>query len=118
MLRIAAGLVNATDGSVDVRTDHIGYVFQDPTLLPWRNVRSNVELFGELRRLPKQERRRRADAAIGLVGLDGFARHRPHTLSGGPSHPAVEAPASGVAAEHLHRAAHLRGAIGHRGDRR
>jgi NitT/TauT family transport system ATP-binding protein len=83
MLRIAAGLTHPTVGSVSVPTDHIGYVFQDPTLLPWRSVQSNVELLGELRRLPRDERRRRADAAIKLVGLDGFARHRPRTLSGG-----------------------------------
>jgi NitT/TauT family transport system ATP-binding protein len=83
MLRIAAGLTQPTDGSVSVPTNQIGYVFQDPTLLPWRSVQSNVELLGELRRLPKDERRRRANAAIKLVGLEGFARHRPHALSGG-----------------------------------
>jgi len=83
LLRIAAGLTQPTDGSVSVPTDHIGFVFQDPTLLPWRSVQANVELPGELRRLPKEERRRRADHAIKLVGLDGFTRHRPRTLSGG-----------------------------------
>jgi NitT/TauT family transport system ATP-binding protein len=83
LLRIAAGLEHPTDGSVDVPTDLIGYVFQDPTLLPWRSVQANVELVGELRGLPKEERRRRADNAIKLVGLDGFAQHRPRTLSGG-----------------------------------
>jgi NitT/TauT family transport system ATP-binding protein len=83
MLRIAAGLTQPTEGSVSAPTDHIGYVFQDPTLLPWRSVQSNIELLGELRRLPKDERRRRADNAIKLVGLNGFARHRPRTLSGG-----------------------------------
>jgi NitT/TauT family transport system ATP-binding protein len=83
MLRIAAGLTDPTEGLVSVPTGHIGYVFQDPTLLPWRSVQANIELLGELRRLPKQERRRRADAAIQLVGLDGFAQHRPRTLSGG-----------------------------------
>jgi NitT/TauT family transport system ATP-binding protein len=83
LLRIAAALERPTDGSVSVPTDHIAYVFQDPTLLPWRSVRANVELLGELRGLPKEERRRRADNAIKLVGLDGFAQHRPRTLSGG-----------------------------------
>jgi NitT/TauT family transport system ATP-binding protein len=58
-------------------------VFQDPTLLPWRSVQANVELFAELRSLAKTERRRRADAAIKLVGLSDFAGHRPRALSGG-----------------------------------
>jgi NitT/TauT family transport system ATP-binding protein len=58
-------------------------MFQEPTLLPWRTVQGNVELFAELRGLPKGERRRRADAAIALVGLSEFAGHRPRALSGG-----------------------------------
>jgi NitT/TauT family transport system ATP-binding protein len=83
LLRIASGLSEATGGSVAVGTGKIGYVFQDPTLLPWRSVQANVELFAELRGLPREERRRRADDAIRLVGLTEFARHRPRALSGG-----------------------------------
>jgi NitT/TauT family transport system ATP-binding protein len=83
LLRVAAGLTDPTEGSVSIPTGHIGYVFQDPTLLPWRSVQSNVELPGELRHLPRDERRRRADNAIKLVGLEEFTQHRPRTLSGG-----------------------------------
>jgi NitT/TauT family transport system ATP-binding protein len=83
LLRIASGLSEASHGSVRVGTDKIGYVFQDPTLLPWRDVRANVELFTELRGLPRDERRRRAGDAIRLVGLSEFAGHRPRALSGG-----------------------------------
>jgi len=83
LLRIASGLSDATGGKVQVGTDKIGYVFQDPTLLPWRTVQANVELFSELRGLPKEERRRRAAAALELVGLREFAGHRPRALSGG-----------------------------------
>ena len=83
LLRIAAGLEHSTSGSVQVPTDQIAYVFQDPTLLPWRSVQANVELLGELRGLPKEERRRRAGNAIRLVGLSEFAGHRPRALSGG-----------------------------------
>jgi NitT/TauT family transport system ATP-binding protein len=83
LLRLAAGLAGVTEGSVDVRADMLGYVFQDPTLLPWRSVRKNVELLAELERMPKAERRQRAAEAIKLVGLTGFERHRPRALSGG-----------------------------------
>jgi NitT/TauT family transport system ATP-binding protein len=83
LLRIASGLSEATEGTVAVSTDKPGYVFQDPTLLPWRTVQANVELFAELHRLPKDERRRRANEAIKLVGLSDFAGHRPRALSGG-----------------------------------
>jgi NitT/TauT family transport system ATP-binding protein len=83
LLRVASNLTQATDGTVQVQTRKIGYVFQDPTLLPWRTVQGNVELVAELRGLAKGERRRRADAAIELVGLSEFAGHRPRALSGG-----------------------------------
>ena len=83
LLRIASNLTQATDGTMQVQTGKIGYVFQDPTLLPWRTVQGNVELVAELRGLAKGERRRRADAAIELVGLSEFADHRPRALSGG-----------------------------------
>ena len=83
LLRVAAGLIPASDGMVRVATGKLGYVFQDPTLLPWRTVQANVELFAELRRLPRDERRRRATEALALVGLGDFAGHRPLALSGG-----------------------------------
>jgi NitT/TauT family transport system ATP-binding protein len=83
LLRIASGLTAASEGAVLVNTDKIGFVFQDPTLLPWRTVQANVELLAELAGLPKPERRRRADEAIKLVGLSDFAHHRPRALSGG-----------------------------------
>jgi NitT/TauT family transport system ATP-binding protein len=83
LLRIASGLSQVSAGALQVNTDKIGYVFQDPTLLPWRTVQGNVELFAELRSLPREERRRRANDAIKLVGLSDFAGHRPRALSGG-----------------------------------
>jgi NitT/TauT family transport system ATP-binding protein len=83
LLRIASGLDSATGGSVTVEAKSLGYVFQDPTLLPWRTVRANVELLGELHGLGKAERRQRAADAIALVGLTGFEGHMPHELSGG-----------------------------------
>ncbi len=83
LLRVAAGLLVPTDGSVMKNSDHIGFVFQDPTLLPWRSVRKNVELVGELRGMGRGQRRKVADEAIEKVGLSDFADHRPGTLSGG-----------------------------------
>jgi NitT/TauT family transport system ATP-binding protein len=83
LLRIVAGLQRCTSGWLTTRVDGIGYVFQEPTLLPWRTVRGNVEIVAQLRGMPHRERRRRAEQAIARVGLDGFAEHHPHQLSGG-----------------------------------
>lgn len=83
LLRIASGLEVASAGRLTTRTDLVGYVFQDATLLPWRTVRQNVELLAELRRWPAAERRQKAARAIDLVGLQGFENHLPKQLSGG-----------------------------------
>jgi NitT/TauT family transport system ATP-binding protein len=83
LLRLASHLTAPTGGAIRVGAGNLGYVFQDPTLLPWRTVQSNVELFAELTDVPAAERSRLAADAIGLTGLRGFERHRPRALSGG-----------------------------------
>jgi len=83
LLRIASGLEKATAGTTKLTTDHIGYVFQDAKLLPWRTVRANVELLAELRGMGKTERRAEAARAIEMVSLNGFEDHLPRQLSGG-----------------------------------
>jgi NitT/TauT family transport system ATP-binding protein len=68
LLKIASGLHEPTSGRVTVDRDRVGYVFQDPTLLPWRTVQRIVELHGS----PKDERARLSRGAFKLVGLNGF----------------------------------------------
>jgi len=83
LLKIASGLLRHTAGEVEVDRERLGYVFQDATLLPWRTVSRNVELFAELHGVDKAERARLAAEAIELVGLNGFENHYPKSLSGG-----------------------------------
>jgi NitT/TauT family transport system ATP-binding protein len=90
LLRIVGGLLAADAGTVEidgrpvVGPDRaVGFVFQEPRLLPWRDVRSNVAYPLELAGVDRAAREARADALLGLVGLDGFAAARPHRLSGG-----------------------------------
>ena len=83
LLKIASGLNKPTTGTVSVDRSKVGYVFQDATLLQWRNVQRNVELLAELEGVPKAERTRRADEAIQLVGQSGFEKKYPKQLSGG-----------------------------------
>jgi NitT/TauT family transport system ATP-binding protein len=84
LLRIASNLIPATTGAVECAAPgEVGYVFQDPTLLPWRTIKGNVELLCELQGVPTRERARLAREMIGLVGLDGFEKYRPGALSGG-----------------------------------
>jgi NitT/TauT family transport system ATP-binding protein len=83
LLRLAAGLTTPSTGTLAVGGRNVGYVFQDPTLLPWRSVRRNVELLGELHGVPKPQRQAVAAAAIAAVGLTGFEDKYPRALSGG-----------------------------------
>jgi NitT/TauT family transport system ATP-binding protein len=83
LLRLASRLTAPTWGEIRVAQGNLGYVFQDPTLLPWRTVQTNVELLAELDGVPKAERQRLAADAIALTGLGGFEHHRPRALSGG-----------------------------------
>ena len=83
LLRLAAGLIAPTEGVLRREAERVGFVFQDPTLLPWRSVRRNVELVGELTGLSRAERIGRAFESLRRVGLADVANQRPGTLSGG-----------------------------------
>jgi NitT/TauT family transport system ATP-binding protein len=90
-LRLIAGLSAPTSGSVGVaqrsgaaRGAHaIGFVFQEPTLMPWTSVRENVRLPLKLAHAPAAEADGRVDAALKQVGLAEFADAYPRELSGG-----------------------------------
>ncbi len=83
LLRLASGLDEASSGTVETATKDVAYVFQDATLMPWRTVRRNVELLGELSGANRGNVRMRAQAALESVGLADFADHLPRQLSGG-----------------------------------
>ena len=92
LLRIVGGLLSPTEGTVALanhdparaqREKEIGFVFQDPALLPWRSVRKNVELPLEVNRGKNGDKRRTAAELLELVGLAEFANYYPHQLSGG-----------------------------------
>jgi NitT/TauT family transport system ATP-binding protein len=90
-LRIIAGLSEPTGGAIEwpsmsapVRGgNHIGFVFQDPTLMPWAPVFDNVALPLKLKRAAKDETAARVEAALGRVGLAAFRYAYPRELSGG-----------------------------------
>ena len=92
LLRIIADLLQPTSGTVLVGGEtpraarlkrRYGIVFQSAVLYDWRTVRKNVMLPLEIMKVPKEERRERADKMLNLVGLSDFADHYPGQLSGG-----------------------------------
>jgi len=86
LLRIVAGLLKPSSGLVSRRDgggSMTGFVFQSPTLLPWRTVVDNVTLPLELAGMGRRERLERAKSLLDLVGLSEFARNFPAQLSGG-----------------------------------
>lgn len=84
-LRLLAGLERPTSGAVarPAEPGRTGFVFQNPTLMPWADARTNVALPLELSGVPAAEARRRADAALAAVGLGERTTARPRQLSGG-----------------------------------
>src|SRR5207237_10415681 len=91
ILNLAAGTIAPDRGQVVVMGGDtcgsmdwncVGYMFQDDRLLPWRTAVRNVALALETGAMSAAERRRRAQAALDLVGLGDFADAYPHQLSG------------------------------------
>ena len=90
LLRIIAGLLVPTRGSVVVRGEPVRaprrdlcMVFQAASLLPWRTVLSNVSFPLEIDGMARPERERIARRYIDIVGLGGYEHRFPHELSGG-----------------------------------
>lgn len=90
VLRILAGLEQATGGTAlmngksprDLQRDHgLGIAFQDSALLPWRSVAANIKLPLQVAGLPVDDGL--VAELIDLVGLTGFEKAKPATLSGG-----------------------------------
>ena len=84
-LRLAAGLLTPDAGSITYPggKPEIGFVFQDPTLMPWADALTNVRLPLDLKKLARCEANDRAARALARVGLAGFERAYPRELSGG-----------------------------------
>jgi NitT/TauT family transport system ATP-binding protein len=91
LLMMIAGLVKPTSGEVRVDSEtifepnprKIGLVFQDATLLPWKTALGNILFPLELSGVASERRSARARDLLEIVGLEKFADHFPHELSGG-----------------------------------
>ncbi|HWV55701.1 ABC transporter ATP-binding protein [Pseudorhodoplanes sp.] len=90
LLRIVAGLIQKTSGSVMIGGREVteplgdyGFVFQQPSLMPWRSVIDNVLFPMEILKHSDRAARERATHLLKLVGLSDFLQARPHQLSGG-----------------------------------
>jgi NitT/TauT family transport system ATP-binding protein len=84
-LRVMAGLLEPSAGEVlwPQGKPQIGFVFQDPTLMPWATARDNVRLPLDLLHVSHDDANRSTQAALERVGLKGFESAYPRTLSGG-----------------------------------
>ena len=90
LLKLVAGLSPITSGKIVMeRLTRVNarritsFIFQDPTLLPWRTVRANVGLGLELEHTSRATRDTTVDAMLALVGLSDVADKYPRELSGG-----------------------------------
>jgi NitT/TauT family transport system ATP-binding protein len=90
LLKMIGGLIETSSGELRIdggsvtdalRRRAFGFVFQDPTLLPWKNVIDNASLLTDVARVPGA--RERLPGLLRMVGLEGFADFYPWQLSGG-----------------------------------
>ena len=86
-LRLIAGLIEPNAGTIDwpkgQAAGGIGFVFQEPTLMPWACVAANVQLPLKLKSVPRAEADKRVAEALEMVGLKGFEDAYLRELSGG-----------------------------------
>jgi NitT/TauT family transport system ATP-binding protein len=84
-LRLVAGLLAPDSGAVAFADGkpETGFVFQEPTLMPWADALANARLPLDLKHVPRREADARAAAALARVGLAGFEHALPRELSGG-----------------------------------
>jgi NitT/TauT family transport system ATP-binding protein len=87
-LNIVSGIETPTTGSIEVTTDdgkpaRLGYVFQDPRLLPWRTVMDNMRYVHYHEKREKEDLDAHCDRYLDMVGLKGFEHMYPAHLSGG-----------------------------------
>jgi NitT/TauT family transport system ATP-binding protein len=84
-LRLTAGLLTPDSGSIAFPQGRpeSGFVFQEPTLMPWADALTNARLPLDLKSVRRAEANARAAAVLARVGLSGFERALPRELSGG-----------------------------------
>jgi NitT/TauT family transport system ATP-binding protein len=91
LLMMMAGLRDHTEGRINVHgapipkpdPERVGVIFQEASLFPWLTTFDNIEFPLSLRGMSKDERRKRSEPMLSLVGLSGFGERYPHELSGG-----------------------------------
>jgi len=87
LLRLIAGLLEPSGGSIEwspgAGSRRLGFVFQEPTLMPWARVDDNIRLPLMLAGVSPAESAARVREATVQVGLEGFERAYPRELSGG-----------------------------------
>ena len=84
-LRLIAGLIAPDQGEIawTAARPEMGFVFQEPTLMPWADALTNARLPLDLKKMPRSEARDRAAAALARLGLRGFESAFPREWSGG-----------------------------------
>ena len=83
ILKLITGIVAPDEGTVTVADGAVGYVFQEPRLLPWRTALDNVAATLRAQGTAKAEARASAAGWLERVGLKGFEHYHPAELSGG-----------------------------------
>ena len=87
-LNLLTKLIEPTSGHLlidgeeaDPRKHNISFAFQEPSAVPWLNVRQNLEIGLKIKKIPPAEQKKRVDRILQLLGLQEFEKNYPHELS-------------------------------------
>ncbi len=83
ILKLIAGVIEQSTGELIINAKKIGYVFQEPRLLPWKTALDNVQLPLLVNGINKSNAKKKAEYFLNKMGLNGFEEYYPSQLSGG-----------------------------------
>lgn len=83
LLKLIAGIHQPTQGVLKNKAERIGYVFQEPRLLPWLTVEQNITEVMKAHNIDKQHREKKLAELLRQVALSQYKHFYPHQLSGG-----------------------------------
>lgn len=90
LLDVLAGILQPSRGRVlldgreaDPKKHNISFVFQEPSTLPWLNVKDNIAIGLRIKKRPPDEIEAKVTEIIETVGLTGYEGYYPHQISGG-----------------------------------
>ncbi|MEW6376884.1 MAG: ABC transporter ATP-binding protein [Thermodesulfobacteriota bacterium] len=81
LLLLTEGSITMDGEEIDFKKHNVSFVFQEPSCIPWRTVWDDIKIGLQIKRVPKEEIRRKVEAILEMTGLTGFEHFYPSQIS-------------------------------------